>query len=109
MHGANNQYYSILLMANSNPSKNAKKLLEIAVQIGRNQSVQHCTANFLRKTLPTKTDQIEGEKPTKSEFLSLLWVEIVSLVSDISDYIDCDETEIKITTEKPKNIRKKLF
>jgi CRISPR/Cas system CSM-associated protein Csm2 small subunit len=95
-------------MANSNPSKNSKKLLEIAVQIGRNQSVQHCTANFLRKTLPTKLDRIEGEKPTKSEFLSLLWDEIVSLVSDISEHVECDETEIKITTEKP-NPRKKLF
>lgn len=96
-------------MANCNPSKNSKKLMEIAVQIGRNQSIQHCTANFVRKTLPAMADRIEGEKPTKQEFLSLLWDEITSLVSDISEYVDCDETEIKITTEKPKNIRKKLF
>jgi DNA topoisomerase IA len=96
-------------MANSNPSKNSKKLGEIAVQIGRNQSIQHCAANFLRKTLPTKLDRIEGEKPTKQEFLDLLWEEITSLVSDITEYVECYETEMEITTEKPKNTRKKLF
>ena len=96
-------------MANSNPSKNSKKLLEIAVQIGRNQSIQHCTANFLRKTLPTKIDQIEGEKPTKDEFLNLLWGEIVSLVSDISEYVDCEGNEMETIVKPVANPRKKLF
>jgi len=97
-------------MANCNPTKNSKKLAEISVQIGRNQSVQHCAANFIRKTLPTKTDQIKGEKPTKEEFLSLLWDEIESLVSDISEYVETDGVETVKPVEKTvKTTRKKLF
>ena len=94
---------------NNGRSKNPKKLTEISVQIGRNQSVQHCAANFIRKTLPSLADRIVGEKPTRAEFLSLLWDEIESLVSDIHEYIEMEEKGNVKPLEKPKNTRKTLF
>jgi hypothetical protein len=110
-------------MANANPKKYAKDLNEIFCPLGRNQSLQFCAANFINKSLPTMAGRHlaitgiplfkNGEIPTKSEFLELLWQEMESVVSDLHEYVDVsilDKLEkFDISAKTEINPRKKLF
>ena len=86
-------------MANNGSKKDPKNLSQIVCKLGRNQVMQHMTASFIGLTIRDKKDSFEGEKPTKEEFLDILWSEIESLILDLSNYVGFDESESESETE----------
>ena len=86
-------------MANNGSKKDPKNLSQIVCKLGRNQVMQHMTASFIGLTIRDKKDSFEGEKPTKEEFLDILWSEIESLITDLNQYVNFDESESESESE----------
>ena len=86
-------------MANNGSKKDPKNLSQIVCKLGRNQVMQHMTASFIGLTIRDKKDSFKGEKPTKEEFLDILWSEIESLILDLSNYVGFDESESESESE----------
>lgn len=86
---------------NTGTKKNSKPLLEINAQLGRNQVIQHCFKVLLTKAFKTK--------PSKQEFLNYLWESGIELISDLPEYVECDEKSKAQAKPEKTEKRKKLF
>lgn len=86
---------------NIGAKKKEKTLLEINAQLGRNQVIQHCFKVLLTKVFKTK--------PSKQEFLNYLWESGIELISDLPEYVECEEQSKKTVKPERKETRKKLF
>ena len=86
-------------MANNGSKKDPKMLSQIVCKLGRNQVMQHMTASFIGLTIRDKQELFQGEKPTKEEFLEILWNEIESLIIDLPNYVEFKENEQTLTEE----------